>query len=148
MNLHEVNVPEGPLLARFSLFDSPATAGSDLDLYVFDGDGNFVGVSGSGTSAERVDVPLPAPGVYTVVVHRFETNGPSTNYTLFDWEVPTDDGAGSLTIASAPTTATSGGAATVTAAWTGLAAEQLYLGAVSHTSPNGLAGLTTVSVAA
>ena len=146
VNFHEVDVPAGTLLARFSLFDAFVTGQPDLDLYVFDGAGNLVGISGSGTAEEQVDVPLPAPGVYTVVVHGFETDGPSTDYTLFDWEVPTDDGVGSLTIASAPTTATSGGSGTVTAAWAGLSAGQLYLGAVSHTSPNGLVGLTTVSI--
>ncbi|MGD9705074.1 MAG: S8 family serine peptidase [Acidimicrobiia bacterium] len=147
VTFHEVTVPEGTALARFSLFDAETDGAHDLDLYVFDENLDLVGLSGSGTSEEQVDLLLPAGGVYTVVVHGFQTEGGGVaSYTLFDWAVPVDDGAGSLTITAAPTTATNGGAGVVSVAWAGLTAGQRYLGAVSHAGENGLVGLTVVEV--
>jgi subtilisin family serine protease len=146
ITLHDVDVPAGTALARISLFDTNVDGADDLDLYVFGPDGSFAGGSGSGTSQEQVDLLLPAAGVYTVVVHGWQTDGPDSNYTLFDWEVPVDDPGGSLTIQSAPSAATVGAAGVVTAAWTGLTPGERYLGAVSHTGPNGLLGLTKVTV--
>ena len=144
---HEITVPDGTALSRFALFDTETDGAHDLDLYVFDSDGTLVGASGSGTSEEQVDLVVPAGGVYTVVVHGFQTEGGApANYTLFDWQVPIDDGEGSLTITGSPTTVTNGEEGVVTVAWTGIMADLRYLGAVSHTGANGLVGLTVVSV--
>ena len=63
-----VTVPAGTTYARFSLFDADVNAGSDLDLCVFNSAGTQVGSSGSGTSAEEVNLLNPAAGTYTVVV--------------------------------------------------------------------------------
>lgn len=147
---HLMVVPEGTAVARFSLFDGETDGpGDDLDLYVFDEGGNFVGGSGTGTSEEQVDVLQPAAGTYSVFVHGWETDGPDSNYTLFSWAVPFDDGAGSLSITSAPTEAVSGTTGTVAYAWTGLTAGVRYLGAISHNSsvsPEGPLAVTTVTV--
>ncbi|HEY5875793.1 MAG TPA: S8 family peptidase, partial [Ilumatobacteraceae bacterium] len=146
---HEITVPDGTALSRFALFDAETDGAHDLDLYVLDSEGALVGVSGSGTSEEQVDLVLPAGGVYTVVVHGFQTEGGApANYTLFDWQVPIDDGEGSLTVTASPTTVTNGGSGIVSIAWAGLSGGQHYLGAVSHSGPNGLVGLTVVGVAA
>jgi hypothetical protein len=48
---------------------------------------------------------------------------------------------------SAPTDVTIGQTADVEVSWIGLDAGTKYLGAVSHGTPSGLAGLTVVSVA-
>ena len=59
-----VTVPAGTTYARFSLFDADVNAGSDLDLCVFNSAGTLVGSSGSGTSAEEVNLARtrrPAP---------------------------------------------------------------------------------------
>ena len=118
---HDITVPDGTALSRFALFDAETDGAHDLDLYVFDSDGALVGVSGSGTSEEQVDLVLPAGGVYTVVVHGFQTEGGApANYTLFDWQVPIDDGEGSLTVTASPTTVTNGGSGVVSIAWAGL----------------------------
>jgi hypothetical protein len=63
-----VAIPAGTTYARFSLFDADVNAGSDIDLCVANSAGTIVGASGSGTSAEEVNLVNPAAGTYTVVV--------------------------------------------------------------------------------
>ncbi len=145
ITFHEITVPDGTAYARFGLLDAYTDGDDDLDLYVFDPDGNFVGGSGSATSAEEVDLTLPAAGRYSVAVHGWETDGPDAAYTLFAWNVPLDTD-GSLTVTAAPTSAVAGGTGTVEIAWSGLEPDTLYLGAVSHTGPDGSLGLTIVGV--
>lgn len=142
--LHFVNVPAGSAYARFSLFDDFTDGADDLDLYVYYPSGAFAGGSGSGTSAEQVDVLLPPPGNYYVFVHGWGTDGPDANYTLFNWAVSLTPG-GSLNIDSAPTAGTVGATGTINVSWSGLAAGK-YLGAVSHSTDDGLVGLTLVNV--
>jgi hypothetical protein len=143
VTFHSFTVPADTVHARFSLFDEFTDGNDDLDLYVFDGDGNFVGSSGTATSAEQVDVPLPAPGDYTVVVHGWATDGPDANYTLFSWAVGPD--LGNMTV-TGPSSATVGETATIDVSWSGLEAGTKYLGAVSHNSDSGIIGLTLVNI--
>lgn len=144
ITIHAVPVPAGTLYARFSLFDDYTDGNDDLDLYVF-GPTGFVGGSGSGTSAEQVDVPSPVAGIYLVVVHGWQTDGPDANYTLFSWSVPSTTG-GSLSVDSAPASATRGETGTVEVSWSGLTAGTKYLGAVSHGDGGGIFGVTLVGV--
>jgi subtilisin family serine protease/plastocyanin len=143
VNFHTVTVPAGALHARFSLFDDYTDGNDDLDLFVFDGDGNFVGQSTGVTSEEQVDVPDPAAGDYTVIVHAFQTDGPDAAYTLFSWSFSAD--AGNMT-PTAPPTATLGETETITVAWTGLTAGTKYLGAVSHNDATDRIGVTLVRI--
>jgi subtilisin family serine protease len=140
----DVVVPAGTALARFQLFDEYTDGNDDLDLYVYRGS-MLVGSSGGGTSAEVVNLVLPTAATYTVYVHGWETDGPDANFTLFTWNVGLVDDAGNMTV-TAPASATVG-AANIDVAWSGLSGGTKYLGAVSHTGPSGLFGLTTVSVA-
>ena len=148
VTLHDVAVPDGVAFTRFSLFDDQTDGNDDLDLYVFDESGNFVGSSGSGTSEESVDVDSPVPGTYTVVVHGWATDGPDVNYTLFDWSIPSDprDDDGSLTVESTPDAATLGGTGSIEYSWEGLEPARRYLGAVSNNRARTVLGLTLVSV--
>ena len=148
VTLHDVAVPDGAAFTRFSLFDDETDGNDDLDLYVFDESGNFVGSSGSGTSEESVDVDSPVPGTYTVVVHGWATDGPDANYTLFDWWIPSDlrDDDGSLAVDSAPAAAELGGTGSIEYSWEGLEPARRYLGAVSHNRARTVLGLTLVSV--
>lgn len=143
-----VTVPAGTAFSRISLFDEYTDGSDDLDLYVF-GPATagfpFVGGSGSGTSAEQVDLPFPAAGLYIVAVHGWQTDGPDANYTLFDWSVSAIPG-GSLEIDAAPASATLGATGTIDLSWTELAADTKYLGAVSYADAGGLFGLTLVAV--
>jgi hypothetical protein len=144
VTFHEVVVPAGSAYARFSLFDDYTDGNDDLDLYVFGPTGGFVGGSGSGTSAEEVNVVLPADGTYTVVVHGWQTDGPDSNYTLFSWVFGLVDDRGNMTV-TAPGSAALGATETVTVDWAGLDACK-YLGAVSHSDASGLLGLTVVNI--
>lgn len=137
VQLHEVTTPAGVGHARFALYDEDTDGNDDLDLYVFDGEGNFVGGSGGGTSTETVDLPTPAAGTYTVVVHAFDTDGPDARYTLSRFAVPK---AGTTFAVGSPDRAVLGGSADIVVRWSGLTAGSRYLGAVTHhaeTTPRG-----------
>ena len=143
--LHFITVPAGSAYARFSLFDAYTDGNDDLDLYVYYPTGAYAGGSGSGTSAEQVDVPFPMAGDYYVFVHGWETDGPDANYTLFSWAFSATPGSSNMAL-TAPTAATLGATETITVDWFGLDAGTKYLGAVSHSDASGLLGLTLVGI--
>ena len=145
VTLHMINVPAGSAYARFSLFDAYTDGNDDLDLYVYYPDGSPAGSSGSGTSAEQVDVPNPPAGDYYVYVHGWGTDGPDANYTLFSWAVPAAPGSTNMTLA-APASATLGTTETITVDWSGLNAGTKYLGAVSHSDAGGVLDLTLIAI--
>ena len=130
----EVVVPAGTTYARFSLFDANVSPPSDLDLYVFrNSDGALVGVSGSGTSNEEVNLLNPVADTYTVFVHGFSVPGAAgdkANFTLFSW-VLGSAAAGNMSV-SAPATATTGGSGTIGLTFTGLTPGSKYLGSVAY----------------
>jgi hypothetical protein len=126
---HTVAVPAGTLVARFALFDEFTDGADDLDIWVANPSGVVQFVSAGATSAEAVTVINPAAGNWTVYVHGFATDGPDSNYTLFNWSVSAN--AGNSTVGF-PGTATIGGTGTVTYNWSGLAPATKYLGALRH----------------
>ena len=130
ITVHEVTIAAGTRLARFSLFDDFTDGADDLDLYVHNSAGTLVGSSGSGTSAEEVNLVNPAAGTYKVSVHGWQTDGPDAKYTLFHWLLGSTN-AGNMD-ATGPATVTIGGAATINLTWTGLTAATKYLGQVSY----------------
>ncbi|MFQ3237105.1 MAG: subtilisin family serine protease, partial [Paraglaciecola sp.] len=128
ITVHIVSADAAAEMLRISLFDDDTDGLDDLDLYVFDSGFNFIGGSGSGSSAEQVDVANPADTTYYAIVHGWQTDGADANYTLFSWD-PSND-AGNMTI-TAPAAAVTGQTNTVTIDWTGLG-EHKYLGVMSH----------------
>jgi hypothetical protein len=146
---HTFEVPAGTLYARFSLFDAYTDGNDDLDLYIWGPGGDTsdlddsVGLSGTATSEEEVNVENPDPGTYTIAVHGWETDGPDANYVLFNWAFGPD--AGNMT-ASGPGSASVGATGTVDVTWSGLTAGTKYLGAVEHTDGSSSLGLTVVRV--
>jgi hypothetical protein len=144
VNFHTVNVPAVALHARFSLFDDYTDGNDDLDLYVFDEAGNFVGASAGVTAGEQVDVPGAAAGMYTVIVHAFQTDGPDAAYTLFSWSFA--DATTNLTVAAGPSEAISGETETITVEWEDLFAGTKYLGAVSHNDATDRLAVTIVRI--
>ncbi|OLS29236.1 MAG: Minor extracellular protease vpr precursor [Candidatus Heimdallarchaeota archaeon LC_2] len=146
ITVHQIIVAPGSVYARFNLFDAFVSGEPDLDLYVF-GPNGFVGGSGSGTSEEQVDTAFPAPGIYDVIVHGWQTDGPDTDYTLFSFIVGADPGS-NLTVSGYPSTATVGLTSTVTVSWTGLSSGTKYLGAVVHYAGSDVLAITVVSVEA
>jgi len=146
LSWHAVFVPAGSALTRISLFDDYTDGNDDLDLYVFSNcTGAQVGGSGSGTSEEEVNIADPDCPVYLVGVHGWQTDGPDSNYTLFDWSVSKTPG-GNLSVDSAPASATLGDTGTVEISWAGAAAGTKHLGAISHSDGGGVIDLTVVSV--
>lgn len=141
---YDIAIPAGTAYARFALFDDFTDGNDDLDLYVYRGS-TLVGGSGSGTSTEEVNLVLPAADTYRVWVHGWQTDGPDSNFTLFSWQVGLVDDAGNMTV-SAPTSAATAATESIGVSWSGLDPDQKYLGAVSHSGPGGLLGLTVVAI--
>lgn len=152
VNAHFVDVAPGQLYARFALFDELTDGNDDLDLYLFFCPNNQctqIAESGSFTSAEEINISLPAAGLYAVLVHGFETDnvtgGPGATYTLFGWSLGTNDRPGNLSV-TAPADVSDGDRADLPINWSQLAPGTRYLGGISHTTPNGLYGLTLLDV--
>jgi len=151
---HVISVPAGQLYARFALFDALTDGDDDLDLYIYycglDGSScTKIGESGESTSEERFDVLRPAEGLYAVHVHGFETDqaqgGPGANYQLLAWGLGITDNKGNMS-ASGPAFVNAGTTGTVTVDWTGLISNTIYLGAISHNTPQGLSAITLITV--
>ncbi|MDQ3178091.1 MAG: S8 family serine peptidase [Actinomycetota bacterium] len=141
-------VPAGTALTRVSTFDAFTDGNDDVDLYIFNPAGVNVGASGGGTAQEQVDIPTPQAGQWLAIVHGWETDGDHANLTMFNWSVPADPAVdnGSLKIESASDSAAVGETATIKYSWTGLAADNKYLGAVSHNRGTEVLRLTTVAI--
>jgi subtilisin family serine protease len=137
-----ITIPAGTTYARFSLFDANVSPGSDIDLYVYRGT-ELVGNSGSGTSAEEVNLLNPPAGDYRVYVHGFAVQG-TANFTLFSWALGSAT-AGNMTV-SAPANATTGGPGTISLTFTPMAPGTKYLGSVVYTGSTGMPNPTIVRV--
>jgi len=137
-----VTVAAGTTHARFSLFDADVNPGSDIDLCVFSGT-TLVGSSGSGTSAEEVNLLNPVAGTYTVVVQGWGVVG-STPFKLHTWLLDGTD-AGNMTVA-APASATLGATGTIGLTFGGLTPGLKYLGSVAYSGVAGLPNPTIVRV--
>jgi hypothetical protein len=149
---HALNVPANQLLLRVALFDELTDGQDDLDLFLFYCPNNQcsqIAKSDGVTSDEQIDIAQPREGSYVVLVHGFETDqiagGPGANYSLFTWAIGANDNVGNLSV-TAPTTVTNGDRVDAQLQWSGLAPASRYLGAVSHTTPSGLSGVTVINV--
>jgi hypothetical protein len=145
IQVHEIAVPAGTVLARFSLFDAETDGNDDLDIYLYDPSGELVGFSAGGTSAEQIDLRNPAAGTYKLYVHGWQTDGPDAVYTLFSWTLGTT-AAGNMTVSPSSGSATVGGSTNITISWSGLAAGRRYLGRVSYGDGSSEIGGTIVSI--
>jgi len=144
ISVHTVNVSSGTRYARFSLFDSNTDGNDDLDLYVFGPDGAYVGGSSSGTSNEEVNIIDPAPGSYSVIVHGWQTDGPDSNYILFNWTLK-DINENNMVI-TAPADAVLGEIGAISIGWTGLEPDKRYLGAIVYSDSISDIGTTFIRI--
>lgn len=148
---HLIDIPEGQAYARFALRDELTDGNDDLDLYLFYCPGELctpVGRSTEPGSNEQVSLLLPAPGRYAALVHGFATDpteSPGARYLLLAWSFGLDDDVGNLTVLGPGTVAT-GVDHDVELRWRGLAPDSLYLGGVSHNTPEGLQALTVLEI--
>ncbi|GHE72488.1 S8 family serine peptidase [Streptomyces capitiformicae] len=78
-----VEVPEGTTSLDVAI-GKVSDARADLDLTVYDAQGNVVGQSGNSHSEESVSIANPAAGTYTVEVVGFEVPSGSTEYDYRD----------------------------------------------------------------
>jgi len=138
-----VVVPAGTTYARFSLFDADVNAGSDIDLCVANSGGTIVGASGSGTSAEQVNLTNPAAGNYTVIVQGWGVAG-SSPFVLNTWLLGST-AAGNMVVTS-PASATLGATGVINLTFSGLTPGVKYLGSVAYGGAAGLPNPTIVSV--
>lgn len=143
-----VTIPAGSTYARFALFDADVAAGSDIDLYVYQGS-TLVGSSAGGTSAEEVNfsftTPLASPTNLTVYIHGWGLPSGSSPYVLNKFYVGTAS-AGNMTVI-APASATLGGNGTVNVSFSGLSPATRYLGSIvyggSASMPTTIVNVTT-----
>ena len=138
-----VTIPDGTTYARFSLFDDFTDGNDDLDLCVYLGT-TQLGSSGSGTSAEEVNLLDPVAGDYTVVVQGWGTDGPDANFTLFHWLLGST-AAGNMAV-SAPTAATLGTTGTIDLTFSDLLPATKYLGSIAYSGTTEMPNPTTVRV--
>jgi subtilisin family serine protease len=150
---HLIDVPAQQAFIRFSLFDTLTDGNDDLDLYVYFCENNIdcvkIGESGEPTSKEEFNLFYPAEGRYAVLVHGFETDqvggGPGSNYQLLAWSFGLVDDRGNMT-ASGPAFVNAGTAESITVDWTGLLSTTIYLGGVSHNTPQGISAITIIRI--
>jgi hypothetical protein len=149
IQVHTFTVATGTAHARVQLFDESTDGDDDLDLYLYrvgaGGALTLVGSSSGGTSAERIDLRLPAPGTYRLYAHGWQTDGTSAVYTLFSWLVP-GTAAGNMTATPSTASATVGGTGSVAVAWGRLTPGTKYLGRISYRDGGGEIGSTLVGV--
>lgn len=129
-----VDVPAGALHARFALYNADTSGGerSDLDLYVYRGD-TLVGLSGTGSADEVVDLSNPVPGRYDACVDGYAPLGGSAAYGLSTFVVR--PGSGNLR-AAFPSRVYLGGTASVGLAWSAPAAQR-HLGVLVFRNAGG-----------
>jgi subtilisin family serine protease len=126
----QVTIPSGITYARFSLFAADSNAGSDLDLYVYQGT-TLKALSGSPTADEEVDFVNPAAGTYDIWVHGFATaGGAPTPFKLNYWLLG-GTSAGNVTV-SAPGSATLGATGNIGLTFGGLSGQTKYLGSIVY----------------
>jgi hypothetical protein len=150
---HLIDIPDDQAYARFGLFDSLTDGNDDLDMYVYFCTDNVncvsLGESGNATSQEEFNVLLPRAGRYAVLVHGFETDqvagGLGANYTLLAWSFGLNDDQGNMA-ATGPAAVSAGTTETVTVDWFGLEPDTIYLGGISHNTPQGLSAITVIRI--
>ncbi|MFQ6005556.1 MAG: S8 family serine peptidase, partial [Woeseia sp.] len=150
---HLIDVPADQAYLRFATFDELTDGNDDLDMYIYYCPDNVnctkIGQSGEPTSREQFNVLLPGAGRYAVLIHGFATDnvagGPGANYTLLGWAFGLIDDQGNMT-ATGPAFVNAGTTGNVDVSWMGLGPNTIYLGGISHNTPQGLSAITVISI--
>jgi subtilisin family serine protease len=150
---HLIDVPADQAYLRFALYDELTDGDDDLDMYVYycpdSVNCSKIGESGEPTSREQFNVLLPGGGRYAVFVHGFDTDdvagGPGASYTLLGWAFGLVDDQGNMT-SSGPGFVNAGTTEAVNVSWSGLDPDTIYLGGISHNTPQGMVAITVVTI--
>jgi subtilisin family serine protease len=143
-NAHQFTLSDAAFF-RVAIPPEATEADADLDVFVYDPSGVQVASSTAPGTDEVVSITDPANGTWTVYIHGWAAPGGDSDYDLSSWVISATPGA-TLTVDGEPTSATIATVGTVDVSWTGATAGQWHLGAVSHTGPSGVMGLTLVEV--
>lgn len=141
----EITVPEGTAVAHVALLSSDHLAGSDVDLWVYDKDGNLLSAPDDGND-EQVDL---APGTYQVYVNQYALPEGATGqtYTLHTWLLGPDTVPDSpATVTPAERSVAAGDTVETTVAWRDLPAGRSYLGLVDYGDGTDTIGTTVLTV--
>jgi hypothetical protein len=144
-----VTIPAGSKIGRVATFDGdyPGASGLDLDLFAYrTGTASLVGSSAGGTAEESITLPAGTYDIY-VVQFALPTGATETDVKHHGWAVG-GTSAGNLTVTPASQTATIGGSAPVTAAWSGLTAGSRYLGVVEFGNGTAVVGRSILAIQA
>jgi len=150
---HRIDVLPDQAFLRFALFDTLTDGNDDLDMFVYFCADTIncvkIGESGEPTSDEEFNLFNPAAGRYVVLVHGFQTDqvagGPGAIYRLLGWSFGFDDNPGNMT-ATGPGFVNAGSTETITVDWTGLLSDTIYLGGISHNTPQGISAFTIIRI--
>ena len=115
-----VDISNGALLE----VSTCCTAGSDIDLFVYDPSGALIGSSTTATDVESVAVFFPEDGSYTVAVHGWNVPGGADTFELTINAVQGTN----VSVSNLPASIPAGGSATIDVNWdtTGFAAGTYY----------------------
>ncbi len=140
--VYPVTIPAGAIWARFELRNADVgTVDDDNDMGILAPDGTWT-YSGNEGSNEMVQVASPAAGNYKVCVVAW--GGAATmTHRLSSWVVSAADASSKLNVLL-PGNAVAGGTATVGVAWSGLAANNRYLGGFQLKDTGGVVQATTL----
>ncbi|MEX2496170.1 MAG: S8 family serine peptidase [Woeseia sp.] len=150
---HLIDVPANQAYLRFALYDELTDGDDDLDMYVYYCPDRVnctkIGESGEATSREQFNVLMPGAGRYAVFIHGFETDniagGPGANYKLQGWAFGINDDQGNMS-ASGPAFVNAGSTEAVTVNWSDLGSGIIWLGGISHNTPQGMVAVTVVTI--
>jgi hypothetical protein len=104
-----VNIDHGAVLE----VSTCCTAGADIDLFVYDPNGDLVGSSTTPTDQEFVSVLFPEDGDYTIAVHGWSVPTGSTSFDLTINAVQGYD----VTVTDLPESIPAGGSDSITVNW-------------------------------
>ncbi|MBO4258130.1 S8 family serine peptidase [Streptomyces griseorubiginosus] len=141
----ELTVPEGTDFARVAITSADQIAGSDLDLWVYDKDGNLLWEPIAGND-EHIDLK---PGTYEVYVNQvvLPRGLSSQKYTLHTWLIGKDTKPNRpATVTPAEQRVTMGETAKTTVSWRNLQVGQIYLARIEYSNGTDTVGTTILAV--
>lgn len=138
----EVEAPEEAGFARFATFDADHPEGTDVDLYVYEKDGDSLSlVGGSASEGSDEAVTLSSGATYVIYVDMYAGESP-TDVDFHSWVV----GDGDLQASPESQDVAVGDEFAVEVEWSDLDADARYLGAVNYGDGSDRVGRTIVNV--